>query len=204
MQEEWRPVPQYEGLYEVSNTGKVRSVNRSFNVTRSKKTSNIEHYSARRTSTELKPYTVNKSGRIKYHLHKRIAHGVGSHKQSDEYVYADDLVRAVFPELFKYNCVDFPCKYRQDDYCVLHDRNILDNIDVVGCADFILARTCLDCKWSRRTVYETGTIDDIEYRCTLQDNKLIYDDLNPGLDHYSDIPECNCMHFECIASDRKE
>ena len=98
------------------------------------------------------------------------------------------------------NCVDSPCKYRLDDcdndYCVLHQSEIPDNVDEVGCKDFMLARTCLECKYSLTSIYETGTIDDIEYRCPFQDNKMIYDDTKPSVDHHNDIPECTCGKFE--------
>ena len=99
------------------------------------------------------------------------------------------------------NCVDHPCKYRadtidRDSYCSLHNCEVPDDVDQVGCKDFVLARTCLDCKHRLPTTYETGTIDDIEYRCPFQNRKLIYDDLNPFFNHYADIPECNCGEFE--------
>ena len=104
MQEEWRPVIGYEGLYVVSNTFKIRSVNRSFNVSRLGKLGQTEKYTATRNSVELKPYSISKSGRVKFHLHRRIKSGMGSHTQSDEYVYIDNVVATAFPELF--NCVD--------------------------------------------------------------------------------------------------
>lgn len=96
MNEEWRDIPGYSGLYQVSNTGKVRSLPRLIPVTRHSKKSDIETYSVSRSSKELKPYSVSKEGRVKFHLHKRLASGMGSHKQSDQYVYADELVASVF------------------------------------------------------------------------------------------------------------
>jgi len=98
MQEEWRTVVGYEGLYEVSNTGKVRSLNRAIEVTRNSRIGNAEAYVVTRAAKELKPYGVTKSNRVKFHLHKRIAHGGGSHAQSDEYLYLDDMVRAAFSQ----------------------------------------------------------------------------------------------------------
>ena len=64
---------------------------------------------------------------------------------------------------------------------------ILDNRD-----------TCLDCKYAKKRMYETGTIDDIEYRCVLQNNKLIYDDLHPLAEDfdYADAPDCPISMFE--------
>lgn len=61
---------------------------------------------------------------------------------------------------------------------------------------FKLAKTCIDCKYRNATIYETGTIDDVEYRCPFQGNKLMYDDINPLVSHYSDVPECNVEKFE--------
>ena len=106
----------------------------------------------------------------------------------------------------KKNCIDSPCKFCSygfdksygDPYCLLNKELVPDNIDETDCRDFKLAQTCIDCKHSIPQVYETGTIDDIEYRCPFQNNKLIYDDLNVGVTHYDDIPECNIGKFEPI------
>ena len=95
MHEIWKSVVGYEGLYEVSNTGKVRSIDRSIAVKRLSKCSSVENYYANRVSTELKPYCVTKKG-VKFHLHKRIAHGMGSHTQTDEYLYIEDMIKAAF------------------------------------------------------------------------------------------------------------
>ena len=61
--------------------------------------------------------------------------------------------------------------------------------------------TCLDCSWANRKYYETGTVDDVEYRCTLQNNKLIYDDLHDSPDYdYNDLPECPIGMFEQVST----
>ena len=102
------------------------------------------------------------------------------------------------------NCIDDACKHCYDyckeweRYCKLTGEKIPDDIDITQCENFVQAKTCLDCKYSKLTVYETGTIDDIEYRCSLQDNKLIYDDSNACCKHYPDIPECNIGKFKLI------
>lgn len=108
-------------------------------------------------------------------------------------------------ENLKKNCLDDPCKYhhycvdpQSNFWCSLHDCEIPDDIDETGCKDFELARTCIDCKHRKTTIYETGTIDDIEYRCPFQDGKLIYDDINPGVSHYADVPTCNINKFELL------
>ena len=98
------------------------------------------------------------------------------------------------------NCFDHPCKYRYDDahtcFCHLRMCVIPDNIDETGCKYFELAETCITCKHSIETVYETGTIDDIEYRCPFQNNALVYDDIRPGVEHFFDVDKCMCGKFE--------
>lgn len=105
----------------------------------------------------------------------------------------------------KNNCIDSPCIYSNycfnpfnDFWCSLHNCEPPDNIDEIGCNDFELARTCLDCKHHIPTIYETETIDDIEYRCEFQGKKLIYDDTNCGMNHYANIPKCNIDKFELL------
>ena len=95
--EEWRPVFNYEGIYEVSNTGKVRSVSRNVSRNRKRNSKDILDNPAY-TSKELKPYSVSRSGNVKYHLHRRTHSGY--YGQSDEYIYAEELVRLAFPELY--------------------------------------------------------------------------------------------------------
>ena len=70
--------------------------------------------------------------------------------------------------------------------------------EIIECNELESPETCEYCKHSSITVYETGTIDDIEYRCKLQNNKLIYDDLNPYMTNYLDFPKCNIGKFEKI------
>lgn len=104
MKEEWRPIPieGYENLYEVSNTGKVRSVVRVIHKnepTWHAKNGKIisREFDAVYSSKELKPYMIAKNGLLKYHLHKRDHKGY--YGQTDIYVYVEDLVRGAFPEL---------------------------------------------------------------------------------------------------------
>lgn len=102
------------------------------------------------------------------------------------------------------NCFDKNCIYSGHEfknlliefYCHKLKCEIDDAVEKEDCEHFKLAETCLDCKYSLPTTYETGTIDDIEYRCPFQNNKLIYDDLNPVISHYNDIPQCNINKFE--------
>ena len=95
----WRPIVGYEGIYEVSQDGDVRSCKRSVERTRihghsHTKDTHIAHYEPRM----LKPYKIYQNGKIKYHLHRRIQ--PGARGQTDEYVYAEDIVKQVFPELY--------------------------------------------------------------------------------------------------------
>ena len=102
----------------------------------------------------------------------------------------------------KLNCIDNECKhlysYIGEYYCELTKKEIPDDIDITQCDDFMQAHTCINCIHSIQTVYETGTIDDIEYRCPFQNRKLIYDDINTYYQHFSDVPECKIDKFESI------
>jgi len=99
-------------------------------------------------------------------------------------------------------CEDEFCAYYKEDvfdsnndYCSKH-KNCINLIK--ECTDFELPKTCDLCRNSFTKVYETGTIDDIEYYCKLQNNKLIYDDLSPYTINYVDFPKCNIDSFERI------
>lgn len=98
------------------------------------------------------------------------------------------------------NCIDNECRHLYSElgesFCELTHEEIPDDIDTTQCDNFIQAHTCIDCAHSKATVYEMGSIDDIEYRCQLQNNKLIYDDVNPNCFHYADVPECNIAKFK--------
>ena len=102
MKEEWRPVPieGYEKLYEVSNTGKVRSTARVVVRTRFWKASKlVDTHTALYKAREIKPYRVYPNIGNKYHLHKRVKSGAQG--QTDIYVYAYELVKDAFPELYE-------------------------------------------------------------------------------------------------------
>lgn len=93
------------------------------------------------------------------------------------------------------NCIDNECRHLYtegcESYCSITHKEVPDDIDITQCANFLQACTCINCTHANITIYETGTIDDIEYRCPLQGNKMIYDDSNPYCAHYADVPECN-------------
>lgn len=102
------------------------------------------------------------------------------------------------------NCIDNECRHLctgfvngyYDNVCALTGKAIPDDIDITQCENYQQAHTCIDCIHSRITIYETGTIDDIEYRCPFQNKKMIYDDLEPGIRHYADVPECPINKFQ--------
>ena len=95
----WRPIPEYEDLYEVSNTGKVRSISRSVNrnrVRNSKSFDDLPKY----VSKELKPCWYTKKSNIAvYHLHRR--YKPGARGQTDTYHRIENLLQEVFPELYE-------------------------------------------------------------------------------------------------------
>lgn len=99
------------------------------------------------------------------------------------------------------NCIDNECKYLLhtwdcEMYCSLLNKEVSEDIDETQCVHFTQARTCINCKHSLETVYETGTIDDIEYRCPFQNKKLMYDDSDAYNSHFADVPECNINKWE--------
>jgi len=97
--EEWRPIPGYEDLYQVSNTGKVRSISRVVNRSRirnNKSCDDTPQYHPR----ELKPYSIKKKTHSAvYHLHRR--YKPGYYGQTDVYWDIEDLIRLVFPEIYE-------------------------------------------------------------------------------------------------------
>ena len=100
------------------------------------------------------------------------------------------------------NCLDNECRHQYvvlDEFCCkLTGKEIPEDIDVTQCENYEQARTCINCAYGIPTVYETGTIDDIKYRCSLQNKKLMYDDSNPYYRHYADVPECNIDKFKGV------
>lgn len=98
------------------------------------------------------------------------------------------------------NCIYNDCSHlyaRGDDlYCSLTGTSVPDDIEKTQCNRYSQAKTCIDCIHAKVTVYETGEVDSIEYRCSLQEGAFIYEDTNPYCSHYSDVPECNIGKFE--------
>ena len=104
------------------------------------------------------------------------------------------------------NCYDDNCKYYFNtcyltDGCKLKPDFKIPDDDTIPCPDYIEAKNCLTCKHSIPTVYETGTIDCIEYRCNFSGNvtwtdKVVYNDSEPMLQHHYDIPDCPNGHWK--------
>lgn len=97
------------------------------------------------------------------------------------------------------NCLEDFCKHCSydpwnDSYECKLDYEIKDEWD---CPDFEMLERCDNCIHARITVYETGTIDQVDYKCALQDNKFIYSDVT-GNPYDPDFPECNIGRFEVI------
>jgi hypothetical protein len=101
MKEVWRPIPNYENLYEVSNIGRVRSVSRV--VTRSRihgKTHKCDIHEVHYKSRIIRPCRYSKkTGSPVYHLHKR--YKPGYYGQTDTYHRIEDLIMLAFPELYE-------------------------------------------------------------------------------------------------------
>lgn len=105
----------------------------------------------------------------------------------------------------KMNCYD-NCKYFQDtwDYkenCELSPDFKIPDDTTFCCSDYVEVRNCLTCKYSTAIIYETGTIDCIEYRCGFNKrptwtDKVIYNDSEPMISHHYNIPECPNGHWE--------
>jgi hypothetical protein len=74
MKEEWRPVKGYEGLYEVSNMGRVRSVDHEVEIVQSKR-----NYKIHRKGQLLKPQ-ARQHGYLCVQLHGRGGHSTRNFK----------------------------------------------------------------------------------------------------------------------------
>ena len=94
-----------------------------------------------------------------------------------------------------YNCSE--CKYINENIndmwiCTKSNKEAPDN----GCNEFDMLRFCDTCKYAKILVYETGTIDCIDYRCMLQNNRLVYSDINPMRTKNAEYPSCILDMYE--------
>ena len=100
MKEEWRVIPGFEGRYEVSNQGKVRSVTHAVHAKQDNWHNRNGEVKSREfvRITKSRPIIPNRYNKIKgtytYHLHRYV-----DGKQTSEYFDDIDLVRLAFPEL---------------------------------------------------------------------------------------------------------
>lgn len=98
-------------------------------------------------------------------------------------------------------CVDEECKYYTELFEKIDEEWDYYSFCTKGktfipyknriCGIYTKARKCYNCNHSKSIVYETGTIDCIDYHCELQDDKMIYSDLNFSNSNYAEFPDCN-------------
>ena len=93
------------------------------------------------------------------------------------------------------NCVE--CKHVNEKkngklMCVKHNKEVAGD----GCPDFNKLQFCKTCQYAKITKYESDINDYVDYRCILQNNKLIYSDNNPNRAHNSTYPECILGMYE--------
>ena len=94
-----------------------------------------------------------------------------------------------------YDCSE--CKYlkeKMDDrwMCTKHNKEAPEN----GCDEFDKLKFCDTCRYTKTIVYETGEIDCVDYRCMLQNNKLIYSNNNPMRIDNTKYPACILDMYE--------
>jgi hypothetical protein len=97
-----------------------------------------------------------------------------------------------------HDCID--CKYFKEqldgnDICTATNKEVVD-YNPSSCPHFIQLKFCDTCAYANIVIYKTGTIDEITYKCTLQNNKVIYSDVNFMQANNSEYPECNIDCYE--------
>ena len=95
----------------------------------------------------------------------------------------------------KNECIE--CRYLKENIddvfvCKKHNKKTNGN----GCNDFDKLKFCDTCTYAKVLVYESGTVDSIDYRCMLQNNKLVYSDNNPMRANNYKYPECILDMYE--------
>lgn len=89
------------------------------------------------------------------------------------------------------------CKYLDENsngklICVKNNKKAIGTI----CDDFDKLESCNTCEYSKVLSYETDTGNYIDYRCTLQNNKVICIDYDPTHLHNAKYPECVLGMYE--------
>lgn len=101
------------------------------------------------------------------------------------------------------NCQTDFCKYCvcdfAEEYSCKLDCKILDD-DNWDCIYFEPRQRCDDCEYAKVVTYETGTIDEIDYYCKLQGDRLIYQDVSFNVYDYF-WPDCPIDSFKPITHD---
>lgn len=98
-------------------------------------------------------------------------------------------------------CINETCKHFNQIYTQLNGiwdhhnyckklNEYLDDKEILLCELYEPSMKCFNCKHGKEIIYETGTIDCIDYHCKLQDNKMIFSDSSWALFNYSDFPDC--------------
>jgi len=102
-------------------------------------------------------------------------------------------------------CSDKECRYFIDKYdkqngiwefysfCKKQNNFIPDEI---SCEDYLESKLCYNCKNNTIKIYESGTIDSIDYHCKLQENKLIFSDIHCFVSNYGEFPDCLINKWE--------
>lgn len=98
---------------------------------------------------------------------------------------------------------DADCRYMvsefwtSDDFnCSKHNMILSEELtECIHCKDFEPRQCCNDCIHAMTKSYETGTLDEIDYYCTLQDNKLIYEDISFNC-YNPEWPKCPIGKFK--------
>jgi hypothetical protein len=102
-------------------------------------------------------------------------------------------------------CSDKECRYLIDEYdkqndmwdhysfCKKHNKFIPEE---VPCESYLKSQSCYNCKLANKIIYETGTIDCIDYHCNLQDNKLIFSDTHWATNNLGNSPDCPIHKWE--------
>lgn len=104
-------------------------------------------------------------------------------------------------------CSDKECRYFKDEYdkqngiwefySFCNKQNKFIPKEII-CEHYLEPQLCYNCLHSYTIVYETGTIDSIDYHCKLQNNKMIFSDLNWAISHQGDFPDCPIGKWESI------
>ena len=87
MKEEWKPIPGYEGLYEVSNYGRVKSLNKSYKICNKSIYNRKESILKQKQSRIYKCVELNSNGKSKYfQVHRLVAIAFIQNIQNKPYI----------------------------------------------------------------------------------------------------------------------